>query len=78
MVLTEYYALCDGGVCQDFLTESEKRKMSEGKAFYMSGKIQEADALNGNGRVYPKTILEREMKTYQKLVQERQALLVLY
>ena len=35
MVLTEYYALCDGGVCQDLLTETEKRDMSEGKAFYI-------------------------------------------
>jgi len=29
-LLTEYFALCDGGVCPDFLTESEKRNMAEG------------------------------------------------
>ena len=73
-LLTEYFALCDGGVCPDYLTESEKRNMSEGRAFYMTGKIQEADALNGNGRIYPKMILEREMKNYEKLISERRAL----
>jgi len=73
-LLTEYFALCDGGVCPDFLTESEKRKMSEGKAFYMTGKIQEAEVKNGNGRVYPMGVLQREMKNYQKLIDERRAL----
>ena len=73
-LLTEYFALCDGGVCPDFLTEIEKRRMSEGKAFYMTGKIQEAEVKNGNGRVYPRGILEREMKNYQKLIDGRRAL----
>ena len=73
-LLTEYFALCDGGVCPDYLTESEKRRMSEGISFYMTGKIQEADALNGNGRVYPKHILAREMETYQKLIENRRAM----
>ena len=30
-LLREYYALCDGGVCQDMLTEDEKRLMAAGK-----------------------------------------------
>ena len=72
-LLTEYFALCDGGVCPDFLTESEKRNMAEGRAFYMTGKIQEADVQNGNGRVYPKNVLMREMKNYQKLIDGRRA-----
>ena len=59
---------------KDFLTESEKRNMSEGKAFYMTGKLQEADTVNGNGRVYPRNVLEREMKNYNKLIQSRRAL----
>lgn len=73
-LLTEYFALCDGGVCQDFLTESEKKRMASGKAFYMTGKIQEADRQNGNGRVYSEKILKREMKNYQKFIDERRAL----
>ena len=48
--------------------------MSEGKAFYMTGKIQEAEVKNGNGRVYPMGVLQREMKNYQKLIDERRAL----
>lgn len=40
----------------------------------MTGKIQEADALNGNGRVYPKHVLAREMENYQKLIDTRRAL----
>ena len=40
----------------------------------MSGVMQRADARNGNGRVYPHPILEREMNNYKRLVQERRAL----
>ena len=29
-LLREYYELCDGGICQDLLTEEEKRYDSEG------------------------------------------------
>ena len=35
-LLTEYFALCDGGVCPDYLTEGEKKRMSEGVSFYMT------------------------------------------
>ena len=73
-LLTEYFALCDGGVCPDYLTEGEKKRMSEGKTFYMTGKIQVAEEPNGNGRIYPKSILEREMKNYERLIEGRRAL----
>ena len=36
--------------------------------------IERADARNGNGRIYPYSVLNREMETYKKLVQERRAL----
>ena len=29
-LLREFYELCEGGICQDFLTEGEKRRVSEG------------------------------------------------
>ena len=74
MVLTEYYALCDGGVCQDLLTEQEKRDMNDGKAFYMTGIMQRANSKNGNGRIYRKNVLQREVENYHKLVKERRAL----
>ena len=73
-LLREYYALCDGGVCQDLLTEKEKIEVKTGQCIYMTGKLQEADLQNGNGRIYPKLILEREIKNYKKLVDERRAL----
>ena len=72
-LLREYYELCEGGVCQDLLTEAEKRFVSEG-GMMLSGKLQEADVQNGNGRVYPRKILEREVKNYSKLVKEKRAL----
>ena len=72
-LLREYYELCEGGVCQDLLTEDEKRFVANG-GMILSGKLQEADCRNGNGREYPAAILEREMKNYSKLVKERRAL----
>jgi len=72
-LLREYYELCDGGVCQDLLTEEEKRRVANG-AIILSGVMQKADALNGNGRVYPRKVLEKEIKNYQKLINERRAL----
>jgi len=72
-LLREYYELCEGGVCQDLLTEEEKRFVASG-GMILSGKLQEADIQNGNGRVYPHRVLMREMKNYQKLVKERRAL----
>ena len=73
VLLREYYELCEGGVCQDLLTEEEKIYVNQG-GMMLSGKLQEADIQNGNGRIYPRKILEREVKTYQKLVQEKSAL----
>ena len=73
-LLREYYELCEGGLCQDFLTESEKREVAEGKAMYLTGVIQRAKAKNQNGRVYPKAVLEREIENYQKVIKENRAL----
>ena len=73
VLLREYYELCEGGVCQDLLTEAEKKFVANG-GMMLSGKLQEAEVQNGNGRVYPKKILEREMKNYMMLVKENRAL----
>jgi hypothetical protein len=73
-LLREYYALCDGGVCQDLLTEEEKRQVREENVIFLSGKLQEADVQNGNGRIYPKAIMEREVENYGKLIKESRAL----
>jgi hypothetical protein len=72
-LLREYYELCEGGVCQDLLTEDEKRYVANG-GMILSGKLQECDIENGNGRVYPRNVLVREVNNYQKLVKESRAL----
>jgi hypothetical protein len=77
LLITEYYSLCEGGVCQDLLTEDEKRMVREDGAMFLTGVMQRADAQNGNGRIYPRSILEREMGNYQKLIKERRALVEL-
>ena len=73
VLLREYYELCEGGVCQDLLTEDEKAFVAAGGMF-LTGIMQRADAENGNGRVYPKRVLDRELANYAKLVQENRAL----
>ena len=73
VLLREYYELCEGGVCQDFLTEDEKAFVVAG-GMYLTGVMQRADAQNGNGRVYPKRVLDRELMNYAKLVEENRAL----
>jgi hypothetical protein len=72
-LLREFYELCEGGVCQDLLTEQEKMFVKNG-GMILSGVMQRADAKNGNGRVYPYNILKREMANYEKLVRENRAL----
>ena len=73
VLLREYYELCEGGVCQDFLTEAEKKKVANG-AVILTGVMQRADEQNGTGRVYPYRNLMREVENYKKLVNERRAL----
>tara|TARA_R100000005_G_C4992455_1_gene199654 strand:- start:1533 stop:2129 length:597 start_codon:yes stop_codon:yes gene_type:complete len=72
-LLREYFELCEGGICQDLLTEDEKRRVANG-AIIMSGIMQMSETQNGNGRKYPHNILVREVNNYKKLVRERRAL----
>ena len=71
-LLREYYELCAGGVCQDLLSESEKAEVKNG-AVFLSGIMQRVDEQNGNGRVYPRNVLMREVKNYMKVVKENRA-----
>ena len=72
-LLREYYELCEGGYCEDLLTESEKQYVREG-GMMLTGKLQEADVQNGNGRQYPHPILAREVKKYGGIVEDNRAL----
>lgn len=49
-------------------TEGQKGKL------FLKGIIQRADALNANGRIYPKDILFREIENYRRLVNDRRAI----
>lgn len=73
MVIREYYELCDGGICQDLLTEAEKRFVADG-GMILSGVIQRCGVPNGNGRIYTENVLKREIGLYKKLVEENRAL----
>ena len=50
-LLREFYQLCEGGVCQDLLTESEKKFVAEG-GMMLTGVMQMCGVKNGNGRMY--------------------------
>ena len=51
----------------------ESREQHGGK-IVMKGILQKADTLNQNGRVYPESILSREVRNYQKFIKENRAL----
>ena len=72
-LLREFYQLCPDGVCEDLLTEEEKRLVKENGCLFLSGVVQAADMRNGNGRTYPKKILEREIESYRVLIKEGRA-----
>lgn len=67
-LLTEWLAF---DYTPDMIKES--RDLNNGKVL-MKGILQKADTLNQNGRIYPKPILEREIRNYQKFIQENRAL----
>ena len=52
---------------------SESRLENDGK-IVLRGVLQKSGTLNQNGRIYPKPILEREIRNYQKFIQENRAL----
>ncbi len=67
-LLTEW---CPINATKEMIKESRSRH--DGKVV-LSGIIQRANTLNQNGRVYPHSILQREIMNYQKLIQENRAM----
>lgn len=55
----------------DMIKESREK---HGGKIRMKGILQKAETLNQNGRVYPLSILEREVRNYQKFIRENRAL----
>ena len=74
-LLQEYFELCPDGKCAlDVLTEAEKRKVIDEGTVYLVGVCQRAGTKNGNGRIYRKQTLQREIENYQKSISERRSL----
>ena len=72
-LLTEFFELCPDGRCLDLLSERQKKEVVELGVVYLTGRIQTAGKKNGNGRVYPKKVLEKEIANYQKIVKDNRA-----
>tara|TARA_B100000927_G_C16302918_1_gene404220 strand:- start:119 stop:730 length:612 start_codon:yes stop_codon:yes gene_type:complete len=51
-----------------------EERATNGGRYVMRGVLQKSNTLNQNGRIYPKEILEREVRNYQKFIAERRAL----
>ena len=74
-LLQEYFELCPDGQCAfDVLTESERKRVANDGAVYLVGVCQRAGTKNGNGRIYRKETLQREVENYQKAIRERRSL----
>jgi len=59
----------------DYAVDTIKEsRMQNGGKLIMKGILQKSDTLNQNGRIYPRPILEREVRNYQKFIQENRAL----
>ncbi len=67
-LLTEWLAF---DYSKEMIEESKKQN---GGQIVIKGILQKADRLNPNGRRYPKPILEREIRNYQKFIEENRAL----
>ena len=51
-----------------------REQIEAGEPLMMKGILQKAETLNQNGRLYPREILEREIRNYQKFIKENRAL----
>jgi len=54
-------------------TLNESKRENKGK-IVLKGLIQKADTPNGNGRIYPRSLLEREVNKYKQVVSDNRAL----
>jgi len=55
----------------EILTEYDESKASNQKNYYISGIFSTPNTKNRNGRIYPLNLWEREVKAYQKHIQEK-------
>ena len=48
-----------------------KEQKEKGQPLIMKGILQKAETLNQNGRIYPKVILEREIRKYERAIEKK-------
>lgn len=53
---------------------SEARAANANAPLVLKGPLQKAGEKNHNGRIYPKSVLQREVQKYQQVIKERRAL----
>ena len=53
---------------------SEARSANPNGPLILRGPLQKAGEKNHNGRIYPRSVLEREVEKYQQIIKERRAL----
>ena len=58
----------------DFNYTIDEKTESGIKRLYIEGIYQKWDTENENGRIYPRRILEREVKALQEMIKERRLL----
>ena len=64
LLITEFLHLDNSS---ELLNEQDLERIKDGELI-LAGVFQRADPENANGIVYPKNILEKEVKNYQKLI----------
>jgi len=74
LLLREYEGIGGFSNNRDYLTESEKQSMDDGKRVFLSGIMQKSNTQNGNGRIYSRDILKREFDRYHPFVTRRSSL----
>ena len=66
-LLTEYTTF-------EYNSDLVREAKDAGGKLLLTGPLQKANTLNQNGRVYPLDVLQREVKNYQKFIEEGRAL----
>lgn len=68
--MTERYLLKE---YTSFEIDKDNSQIDPDKEMVLKGIIQRSNALNQNGRIYPRDILRRELENYMKIVREKRA-----
>jgi len=72
-LLREYFSLCPDGMCAVSRLNEAERQMKDGGYLILTGIIQSANKKNGNGRIYRRETLQREVEKYQEKIRQNRA-----